>query len=158
MKKSISTFKKNSFLLIISVLVNSPILSYATCDTNVYNSTNQSFNLLVNSTYGDIYFTNINPSQCPDSKIKHGKPVNGPCTLKPNDLIVLSYTTTGDNIYGDMFITDSSNQTIRIPYSNNKHGDCPKLLDTDPQNTNFNFNLNYPNDGFFVIESTFGDK
>ncbi len=152
-------FRKKSSWLILLILIKSPILSYATCNTYIYNATAQQWRLQFSPSDGNVYFLNINPSQCPNSEIRHGEVVNGPCILNPNDLIEISYTTNDDTSAGLIYVTNTlnnNNPNLQLSFSNSGNAGCPNLENGYLQNTVVK--VNYPNPGFFVIESNVGEK
>ncbi len=132
-------------LFIVIILLNLPLISYATCKAKISNLSNESLIIgfipdsTAGSDEGNVYFKNLSPSQCPGSTIDHGIPKNGPCTIPAKGSVDIDYTSSANTISGTGFLATNSIGGGFV-YNNSKADTCTDLKWNGAALTNIQFN------------------
>ncbi len=114
-------------MLLGSLLLNSSLMSYATCNSYITNDSNKVWSVVFKPfKYENVDF--INANRC-------ANPKNGPCIINPGETLNIHYTTNGKHIDGSAYLTvvgSAPNPQIELLYSNYKTSGinrlhCPRL-------------------------------
>ncbi len=140
-------FKFITRAAILSVSLSIPYYSFADHLTRtIANYSTMPWEVQFVTSEGNVYFKNIDESQCVNSKIVHDHPQNGPCIIYPQQNITLVYTTSVSQIQGYVLITDYTGESHSLGY--NQYWPSPFDLDSSPLDS---VKTNRPHGGDMII-------